>query len=195
MTTPRCSLQLYTSMMASHIYKTIAYKAGQQLEIIVDTESPITLKPIFQLERVGVTRQDLCSTKFKIKGMTGHNLQELGQLQTDIREVNSGIHGQVNLIITKEGPSVLGFDGLRALHIELSFSLSAESPLPDEIRSVIHDCGKCSGGTKIQSLHLETLAEPIFFKACPISYGLRPAVHDCIKDLESQGILSPVETS
>jgi len=39
----------------------------------------------------------------------------------------------VNLIITEEGPSVLGLDGLRALRIELTFSLSSEPQLPDKI--------------------------------------------------------------
>ena len=39
------------------------------------------------------------------------------------------------------------------------------------------------------------IAEPVFCKARPIPYGLWPAVHNCIKDLVSQGIRSQVKTS
>ena len=44
-------------------------------------------------------------------------------------------------------------------------------------------------------LHLKENAKPVFQRARPVPYALRPAVEEELKRMESDGVLKPIEVS
>ena len=87
---------------------------------------------------------------------------------------------------------VLGLDGLKALDVQIVLNTSI---MPQQIKNLINDCSRCSGGMKIPPVSLETSSTPIFCKARPVSFGLKAAVKGALDSMVADGIIQPVAAS
>ena len=184
------------SKVGQHIQHLVTFENGQRRNFVIDTGSPISFMPISEFRGLGFHDSDLQPTTTTIKGVSGHSLTVMGQRRMLLRDTSSS-RATVNLIITENGPMVLGLDGLRALKVEVSLYLtnSTEGSLPRNITDLIHQCNNHTGGIYIKPIELETTAEPIFMKARPIAYGLRAAVEQNLQTLVNQGIIQKVTSS
>jgi len=175
----------------SHLYKTITFENGQTKEFVLDTGSPISFIPISVFYQLGFSRRNLQPTSTTITGVSGHSLPVVGQFKAMVRLDN--VCSDIDLIITKSGPSVLGLDALRALKVNLVLHTS---PSPSsEVASLIHQSSLNRGGMKVDPIHLQTQGDPKFLKARPIAFGLRDPVRKNLQELVAEGILKPVSSS
>ena len=177
------------SKVGQHIQHLVTFENGQRRNFVIDTGSPISFMPISEFRGLGFHDSDLQPTTTTIKGVSGHSLTVMGQRRMLLRDTSSS-RATVNLIITENGPMVLGLDGLRALKVEVSLYLtnSTEGSLPRNITDLIHQCNNHTGRMYIKPIELETTAEPIFMKARPIAYGLRAAVEQNLQTLVNQAL-------
>ena len=200
------------SVQNDHIHERLTFSTGRSDDFIVDTGSPINFMPINRFKEMGYLRSDLRPTNAVIRGVSGHNLPVLGESMCDILQGTQVC--STKFIITSEGPSVLGLEGLRRLNLNIvlvaepcpktdnrnkvtsSSSVSVQNnELPSEIKKIIHSSSVASGGMRISPVNLQCSQPPKFLNARPLAFGIRDGVHREIQNLVSEGILSPVKTS
>lgn len=179
-----------------HLYHTISV-GDRSKAFIVDTGSPVSFLARSELSEWLPDRRVLKPTKATIAGVTGHNLQVLGEVRVEARDVGQQNSVPVNFLVTDRGPPVLGLDGLRALRVDIVLQTNVTSTPPGEVGRLLKACGSNSGGMDVPPVQLvvDESAEPRFCKARPMPFGLRPAVENNIKELVSNGVLSPVKSS
>ena len=100
----------------SHLFQAVVFETGRTANLIVDTGSPVSFLPIDQLTKLGYKKQQLQPTNICIKGVSGHEHPVLGQINAMVHKQDS-CPVNVNFVITKMGPMVLGLHGLRALQV------------------------------------------------------------------------------
>ena len=180
-----------------HLYHTVVFQSGAKKNFIVDTGSPITFLPLRDLQPLGIKKSAIQPSSTKIKGVSGHNLPVLGEVQQLARSV-PGAQVPLNLIITKQGPAVLGLDGLRSLQVQVALKTSGEAasdPLPTTVQELITRCSNHEGGMRIAPIHLETSGQPVFMKNRQVPFGLRVPVKECLDEMVRSGVLQPVQSS
>ena len=183
-----------------HIYHEVTFSRGHKLDFVVDTGSPITFLPKCELLRAEPTVR-IQPTNTTITSVSGHPLPVLGETTVMVKGETSDTT-QLKMIVTQEGPTVLGLDGLRALDVSVVFNTAtargvpaSNQHLPKSITDLIQQCGKCTGGMKVQPVTLQVTCPPIFLKARPIAFNLRGAVEKNLQELVQSGILTPISTS
>ncbi len=191
---------VFTAMSgSSHLYHKVIFDSGTAMQFIIDTGSPISFMSVKDLRRIGLEQDQLQSTRATIKGVSGHDHPVLGQVTASLLDDYAPRTVKINLLITKTGPRVLGLDGLRALGVKVVLAASnsggAAVPLPADITALIQQCSVNRGGMKTEDIHLEADTMPVFKKARPLAFGLRPAVEHCLQGLVQDGVLRPVESS
>ena len=177
----------------THLLHRLTFESGRSSDFIVDTGSPISFMPFDRFKQVAHTSAQLDLSEQTIRGVSGHSLPVKGQASLQVTDQQNDNPQPLTFVITERGPNVLGLDGLRALQVNVV--LNAQTPLPASIKSLIHNCSNNTGGISIDPIKLEVDCDPIFRKARPVPYGLRPAVEQNIKDLVSEGILKEVHSS
>ena len=177
---------------SSHIHQKVLFDTGKSKQFILDTGSPVTFMNISDFKALGFSEYSLRHSSRSIKGVTGHSLNVLGQFNTNVRSIH-GSKAAINLLITSDGPAVLGLDGLRALKVHVV--LHVDQPISNAIKNHIAICANNQGGMKVEPIHLEVSGDPIFMKARPMAFGLRPAIKEKLDNMVSEGILRPVKSS
>ena len=167
----------------THLFHQLTFSSGQAANFIVDTGSPISFMPYDEFKKVANSIQMESSIQ-TIKGVSGHNLPVKGEVSLQVTDKNSNKPLPLTFVITEKGPNILGLDGLRTLRVNVV--LEVQTPMPPAITSLIHKCSKNSRGISVTPVKLEVDCEPIFKKARPVPYGLRPAVEENIKNLTKQ---------
>lgn len=177
----------------THLLHKLTFSSGRSSDFIVDTGSPVSFLPQDKFKALNLTAP-IHTSEQTIRGVSGHTLPVKGQAVLQVTDKNSHHPLSLNFIITERGPCVLGLDGLRALSVNVVLDVTSTTLSPS-ITSLIHKCSQNTGGIKVQPIKLEVTCDPIFRKARPVPYGLRPAVQQNLKDLEQDGILKRVESS
>ena len=168
-------IPVFTIDQANHLYHSVIFETGNAMDLIIDTGSPITFLPLKDFKALGYKEKAIHPTYTTIRGVSGHPLSVVGQFETTIRSKENDAVSRLKLLVTAEGPAVLGLDGLRALHVELALSIDKPG-LPEEHKLLIAQCANNEGGMKITPVHLETSGDPVFLKARPLAFGLRAPV-------------------
>ena len=143
----------------------------------MDTGSPVTFVPLTHFTSLGFDKASLRTSNTTNKGVSGHNLAVLGKFRPRVRTAGGSIV-DLDVLVTEEGPAVLGLDGLRALKVQLVLGAEANpgaSPLPalpTEAVRLIKVCSNNQGGMRIPPIHLEATGEPRFLKARPLAFSL-----------------------
>lgn len=185
-----------------HLYHNIVFCNGKNKDFIMDTGSPITFLPIQDFKAMGFDQSEIRNSKTTIRGVSGDSLAVLGEFFPMVKTAQGDI--PLKVVITVDGPSVLGLDGLRALQVQLVFEASSTSTvtptsvsngLSSEIKDLIVRCGNNQGGMQIPPVHLEVTGQPIFMGNRSIPFGLRSAVKDNLDEMVKKGILQPVQSS
>ena len=176
----------------SHLHHRLTFSTGKTADFIVDTGSPVSFIPFEKYKQLDILKP-LSSTQQTIRGVSGHDLPVKGQTTLHVSDEKTSMPLPLNFIITERGPTVLGLDGLRALKVNVVLDVQAN--LSSDIMTLIHECSKNTGGIKVNPVKLEVTCDPIFRKARPVPYGLRPSIEQNLKDLAAEGILRKVETS
>ena len=86
--------------------------------------SPISFMPINDFYRIRFRRDQLRHTRATIKSVSGHDHSVLGQISASLLDDHAPQTVNVNMIITKSGPRVLGLDSLRALYVKVVLTAS-----------------------------------------------------------------------
>ena len=180
---------------SDHLYHTISV-GDRSKAFIIDTGSPVSFLARSELSEWLPDRNVLEPTKATIAGVTGHNLKVLGEVRVEAMDAGQRTV-PVNFLVTDRGPPVLGLDGLRALGVDIVLQTNVTPAPPGEVGRLLKACGSNSGGMDVPPVQLvvDESAEPKFCKARPMPFGLRPAVENNLKELVSDGILSPVKSS
>ena len=172
-----------------YLHQCLTFPNGKQLDFIVDTGSPVTFLPLRTFQQLGFNTSSLNKSSTTLKCISGHELPVVGKITTKVK--TSSHKSDVTFIVAKEGPSVLGLDGLRSLNVDVILNINIES----EITQLIAQCNNNQGGMKIDPIKLECSGQPVFAKARPIPYGLRQPVKQILDDLVHDGTLQPVTSS
>jgi len=131
------------------LYHKVVFGNGKERELIIDTGSPVSLMPLRDFRALGFQVNALRPTLTTVKGVSGHSLTIEGELDTTARASN-GQTVPLKMIVTRDGPSILGLDGLRALQVPIVLATSSpapspSTPLPAEVSHLIVRCGQNKG--------------------------------------------------
>ena len=94
-------------------------------------------------------------------------------------------------LVSVSGPSILRFNTLKQLHVDVSFLTTSYE---DELKDLIVFCSKTTGGMHIPKVRFEVAGDPVFLKRRIIPFGLREAVEKSLDVMCDQGILTPAES-
>ena len=172
-----------------YLHQNLTFTNGKQLSFIVDTGSPVTFLPLHSFQELGFQTSSLSKSSSTLKGISGHELPVVGKFTTRVQTQSH--ESDVTFIVAKDGPSVLGLDGLRSLNVDVILNVNIDS----EITKLIAQCNNNKGGMKIDPVKLQCSGQPVFAKARSIPYGLRQPVKKILDDLVNDGILQPVASS
>ena len=187
-------VRVFTLKEAEHLYYTILFNSGRSKKFILDTGSPITFLSINELKALGFDANSIRPTTTTIKGVSGHSLTVLGQFPTRVRSKDNKNEVCLNLLVTSEGPAVLGLDGLRALNVQVALTVD-EPFLSEDIKHSIVQCANNEGGMKVNPIHLKVTGDPIFLKSRPLAFRMRAAVKNKLEEMVKDGVLEPVSST
>ena len=133
---------------------------------------------------------------------TGEVIDILGEVEVTVQY--KGQERKLNLlVVTGEGPSLLGRDWLAHIKLDWSqlnhiqtFNTSTAScqPILDKHKAVFEKgLGTIKGVTA--KFHINPDVQPRFYKARPVPYALQPQVEAALKKLEADSVIKPVQFS
>ena len=167
------------------------------MKFIVDTGSPVNFIRLRDFCGLGHTKSDIGPASKTVSGITGHKMPVLGEATISV--IHQEKVKSLNVILTNNGPNILGLEGLRSLGVQCVFNVASScNPcvLTKDVQRLIVECSSAVGGIKINPVRLEIVAnDPCFFKARPMALGLRQPVKKILDELEAAGILTMVSTS
>ncbi|CAC5364000.1 unnamed protein product [Mytilus coruscus] len=170
------------------------------VEIEVDTGSALSIIPKKEFDQMFPNRK-LDSTDVILRTFSGEKFKPLG-----VTAVNVNYNDQIEIlslyVVQKGGGILFGRDWLRKIRLDWSKinKVSVENvnvktkELLDQHASVFSDNIGCVKGIK-GNLIMKDNVKPVFMKARPIPYALRPKVEQELDRLEEEGIISKVPTS
>ena len=142
--------------------------------------------------------QPLQHSDLKLKSYSGETIPVLGQVPVVVRHRQQECELFVH-VVDGEGPDLMGRDWLRDLKVTLGeiHALGDSSALQEVLEK--HSklfCNElwCLQGMKVK-LNVNCDATPKFFKARTVPLALKEEVEAELENLESMGIISPVESS
>ena len=186
---PDDPIPVFTMQSKNQLHQILTFENGKQLSFILDTGSPVTFLPLQSFLSLGFKESTLETSTSSLKGVSGHELPVIGKFSTKVRTDSQ--ESKLQFMVIKEGPQVLGLDGLRSLRVDIVLQIDQQS----EITTLIAKCNNNKGGMHIEPVRLEHSGQPTFAKARPIPYGLRSPVKKTLDDLIADGILQPVASS
>ena len=134
----------------------------------------------------------------KLCTYTGEAIRVVGSTNVQVSYEDQDV--TLPLVVTEgNGPSLIGRNWLSSLRLNWKsiFTVRAQKTL-DEILSnydeVFHDdLGTLEGVTA--KLHVDTSASPLFHKARPVAFALRPKIEEELGRLQSLGVIESVQFS
>jgi len=182
---------LHLSSDGKHIKEAITFYNGERKEFILDTGSPVSLMPYSYFKE---KFPDATTSQYKgiVAGVTGHQVNVKGKvcLYCSKPKVN------MEFLLISQQHYILGLDNLSKLNFNYNISMACSSTtLPKEVQAKVAHCGALTGGMNINPVEIDCPADPVFFKARTIAYGLREPVQANLNDLVQRGIISPVTSS
>ena len=167
---------------------------GKQLMFELDTGSPYTFMSRDCVQSV-FEQYELKESKVDIKSFTGHTVDVLGMLETQV--TYQGRTAEAQLLVTAHSPNLLGRDLLANLKVLAVNSISEGKPLEEILaqhQALFKDeLGKMKGFQA--KIHVDKDAPPIFCKARPIPFALRAKVEKEIERLLEEKVIEPVKHS
>ncbi|VDP89704.1 unnamed protein product [Echinostoma caproni] len=116
----------------------------------------------------------LAPTSVRIHGVTGHQLQLLGETLLCVQS-ESGVSIPIRFLVSSHSPSILGLGAMRLLQGSITLHINNDKPITAYLEHLIV---QCSGnvGMKVPSVKMEVDGEPIFLKRRVLPYGQREGV-------------------
>jgi len=174
------------TMQSEYLYKSLNF-GGKRIDFIIDTGSPLSI--ISKTTLYNIQPNPYISGEKKVlKGFSGDTFNTLGHVILQAKDINIKFH------VVSQGPDIIGLDNIKKLSIDFSHMINYCNKI-DPISMLVKKISNNQGGIKIDPLEIKCDAEPKFFRARPIAYGLLEAVKKNLKDLCNEGILVPVTSS
>ncbi|VDP95000.1 unnamed protein product [Echinostoma caproni] len=148
------------------------------------------ISPLLRLEK-SVSK---VTTSVLIHGVTGHQLQLLGEMMLRV-QFESGVSIPIRFLVSVHSPSILGLRAMRLLQGSITLHTNKDMPITSHLQHLIVQCSGNIGGTKVPSVKLEVDGEPIFLKLRFLPYGQRAGVLKALQNMEQDGVISKVESS
>ncbi|CAG2213598.1 unnamed protein product [Mytilus edulis] len=173
---------------------------NKSVEMEVDTGSALSIIPKKEFDQMFPNRK-LDSTDVILRTFSGEKFKPLG-----VTAVNVNYNDQsevLSLYVVQKGGGILfGRDWLRKIRLDWSkinkVSVDNVNEKTKELfaqhASVFSDNIGCVSGIK-GNLIMKDNVKPVFMKARPIPYALRPKVEQELDRLEEEGIITKVPTS
>ena len=153
-----------------------------------------TYQKIAQQNRI----QPLQHSDLKLKSYSGETIPVLGCVPVVVRHRQQECELFVH-VVDGEGPDLMGRDWLRDLKVTfgkihaLADSTAVQEVLEKHSKLFCNELG-CLQGMEVK-LNVDRNATPKFFKARTVPLALKEKVEVELENLESMGIISPVESS
>ncbi|CAC5425908.1 unnamed protein product [Mytilus coruscus] len=159
----------------------------------VDTGSALSIIPKKEFDQMFPNRK-LDSTDVILRTFSGEKFKPLG-----VTAVNVNYNDQSEIlslyVVQKGGGILFGRDWFRKIKKVSVENVNVKTKeLFDQHASVFSDNIGCVKGIK-GNLIMKDNVEPVFMKARPIPYALRPKVEQELDRLKEEGIISKVPTS
>ncbi|CAC5358317.1 unnamed protein product [Mytilus coruscus] len=173
---------------------------NKSVKMEVDTGSALSIIPTKEFDQMSPNRK-LDSTDVILRTFSGEKFTPLG-----VTAVNVNYNDQSEIlslyVVQKRGGILFGRDWLRKIRLDWIKinKVSVENvnkktkELLDQHSSVFNDNIGCVNGIT-GNLIMKDNVKPVFMKARPIPYALRPKVEQELDRLEEEGIISKVPTS
>ena len=133
-----------------------------------------------------------------LKTYTGENIKPLGVISVQV-EVNNQKQQLELLVVPGNGPCLLGRDWLSHLRLDwaeihhISHADSLQVVLDRHTTVFKESLGRVEGVTA--KIHVDSTAQPKFFKARPVPYALREKLEKELDHLVKEGVIQPVTHS
>lgn len=177
----------------SKVYQVKTDAGISDVDIIQDTGSPVSFMSKAVLDSL-FRRSAMRPTKTVISGVTGHELNILGE--TDLQmSLNQSDFTTITFLVAEQSPTVIGLSDLRKFNSTLALTISTESKIDSKTAELVSECSKLRGGMKIDPVHLEIEASPVFCKSRAVPHGLREPVRAALQKLQADSIISPIGSS
>jgi len=171
---------------------------GKCVQFHVDTGAALTVMGDDTYKRLFKEPLQKCS--ISLRTYTGEKLKVVGQTEVKVTQ-GSQCKALMLVVVTGKGPSLLGRDWLKHLHVDWSvFSVNTPAStselerLLDDHADVFSSSAGCLQGVAVK-LHLRPEATPKFCKARQPPYALRDSIEEELSRLQRDGIIEPVEFS
>ena len=187
---PEMTLMSSSSHEGGHIWRKVTAANGESMAFILDTGSVESILPKHALDKFA-PESIIQDTDNTIIGITGHSLDIIGCAFIDVVGMDSKV--TCKFLISNAGPAILGLRAMKQLKVQLS--LYSFPIMESELKTLISQCSKCTGGMRIPKVKLDVSGDPIFLKRRIISFGLCDAVKKAIMSLVERDILTPVKAA
>ncbi|VDP90976.1 unnamed protein product, partial [Echinostoma caproni] len=189
---PICTLQ--TSEPNGHfVFAQLRFESGVEHRFIMDTGSSESILPKSALNAI-CPNAVLAPTSVRIHGVTGHQLQLLGEAISCVQS-ESGVSIPIRFLVPAHSPSILGLRAMRLLQGFITLHTNNNMPIASHLQHLIVQCSSNVGGMKVLSMKLEVDGEPIFRKPRVLPYSQREGVLKTLQNMEQDDVISNVESS
>ncbi|VDP90461.1 unnamed protein product [Echinostoma caproni] len=151
-----------TEPSGQFVFAPLRLESGVEHRFIMGTGSSESILPKSALNAI-CSNAVLVPTSVRIHGVTGHQLQLLGETMFCVQS-ESNVSIPIRFLISAHIPSILGLRAMRLLQS------------PHIFQHLIVQCSGNVGGMKVPSVKLEVDGEPIFLKRRVLQYGQREGV-------------------
>ena len=171
--------------------------AGETISMEVDTGASMTIIPesLFN-DKLSEIKLEPCNQTFFT--YSGEPLQVLGQAEVPVEYEGQSVKLPLVVAKIKGQPAILGRNWLYELKLNWKVFKVTGSDIVGELKSTYPSVFKDGLGTvkghQVQ-IHMKEDSKPIFCKARPVPYALKPKVDEELKRLESEGVITKVDRS
>ena len=196
----RSNVGIYTVKSTSQEITVEVSMENQCVKMEVDTGSAVSIIPKKEFDKLFPNRK-LEGTDIILRTFSGEKLKPLGVLNVQVK-YNTQKDVLPLYVVQKGGAILFGRDWLRKIRLDWNSinKVSVENiktetkRLMDKHKSVFRDEIGCVKDIK-GNLVLQENAHPVFMKARPVPYAIKPKVEEELDRLENEGIISKVATS
>ena len=182
-----------TESNSQFVFTPLRFESGVEHRFIMDTGSSESILSKDALKAI-CPNAVLSPTSVRIHGVTGHQLQLLGETELCVQS-ESGVSIPIRFLISSNSPSILGLRAMRLLQESITLHTNNDKPDTSHLQHLMAQCSTSRGGMKVPSVKLEVDGEPIFLKRRVLPYGQREGVLKALQKMEHDGVINRVESS
>ena len=170
-----------------------------KIKMEIDSGSPVSIISEYFYNKINsIHFLQLERYEGMLKGISNVMVDTLGKCFVNVRYNNKTFHNLPLIILSGDGPNLLGRNWFSTLGISVNgvHFQEVDSSMDDlivEFKDIFIGLGKYNG--KPLDLPLDPDCKPIFFKPRRVPLGIKPKIDEALDNLISQGILEAVASS